>query len=62
MEDDPTLGEDLRCWVIWLFKGFYGINQTPAKLHSVLMDIGFNKQTTVALSMLIAGAAMSTSG
>ncbi len=45
MEGDPAPGEDLKCWVVHLLKGLYGIKQGPQiwvlKLHLVLTDIGF---------------------
>ncbi len=45
VDGDLKAGEDLKCWVVWLLKGLYGIKQGlciwALKLHSVLTDIGF---------------------
>jgi hypothetical protein len=47
VEGDPQPGEDLKCWVVRLLKGLYGIKQGPRiwalKLHSVLSTIGFER-------------------
>ena len=45
VEGGPGPGEDPKRWVVWLLKGFYGIQRGPRiwalKLHSVLTGIGF---------------------
>jgi len=45
VDGDPQPREDLKCWVVHLLKGLYGIKQGPhiwaLKLHSVLLTIGF---------------------
>jgi hypothetical protein len=47
VEGNPQPGEDLKCWVVCLLKGLYGIKQGPhiwaLKLHSVLLAIGFER-------------------
>jgi len=47
MDGDPAPGEDPKHWVVRLLKGLYSIKQGPRiwalKLHSVLVDIGFER-------------------
>ena len=58
VEGDPAPGEDLKCWVVHLLKGLYGIKQGPQiwafKLHLVLTDISF-KHTDCDHSIYIYG-------
>ena len=47
VDGEPAPGEDLKRWVLQLLKGLYRIKQGPwiwaLKLHSVLMEIGFER-------------------
>jgi len=47
VDGDPKPGEDPNRWVVHLLKGLYGIKQGPCiwalDLHSILIDIGFER-------------------